>query len=102
MDMFYSTPSRYLKALHDADREWTTKSDDSFPYANNAYSYWTGNVVCNNSLLLNIIDEHEVSTMKLDLILCNFMECAELKLELVNSRIAFFWLTYIFHRVFTI
>jgi len=48
--MFYSTPSRYLKALHDADREWTTKSDDFFPYANNANSFWTGKKIVSGYL----------------------------------------------------
>ncbi len=39
---FYSTPSCYLKAANDAKKTWTTKSDDFFPYANDAHSYWTG------------------------------------------------------------
>lgn len=31
-----------MKALHDANITWPTKSDDFFPYANDAHSYWTG------------------------------------------------------------
>lgn len=42
VNLFYSTPSCYLKALHDADLEWTTKSDDFFPYASDPHAYWTG------------------------------------------------------------
>lgn len=40
--MFYSTPSRYLKALHDANKEWEVKKDDFFPYSHCDHCYWTG------------------------------------------------------------
>ncbi len=39
---FYSTPSCYLKALHEANRTWTIKSDDYFPYASDPHAFWTG------------------------------------------------------------
>lgn len=42
VNVFYSTPSCYLKALHDAGLTWPTKSDDFFPYASGNHSYWTG------------------------------------------------------------
>ncbi|XP_055596638.1 lysosomal alpha-mannosidase-like isoform X1 [Uranotaenia lowii] len=42
VNVFYSTPSCYLKALHDADITWPTKSDDFFPYASDPHSFWTG------------------------------------------------------------
>ncbi|XP_029036014.2 lysosomal alpha-mannosidase isoform X2 [Osmia bicornis bicornis] len=42
VNIFYSTPSCYLKALHDAQLQWPTKSDDFFPYASDPHSYWTG------------------------------------------------------------
>ncbi|XP_063225355.1 lysosomal alpha-mannosidase-like [Bacillus rossius redtenbacheri] len=42
INVFYSTPSCYVKALHDANRTWTTKSDDFFPYGSDPHSYWTG------------------------------------------------------------
>ncbi|XP_076655119.1 lysosomal alpha-mannosidase II isoform X1 [Halictus rubicundus] len=42
VNIFYSTPSCYLKAVHDANLEWPTKDDDFFPYASDAHSYWTG------------------------------------------------------------
>lgn len=42
VNVFYSTPSCYLDALHKADLEWPTKTDDFFPYASNNHSYWTG------------------------------------------------------------
>ena len=42
MNIFYSTPSCYLKAVHDAKLQWTTKDDDFFPYASDPHSYWTG------------------------------------------------------------
>ncbi|XP_012143157.2 lysosomal alpha-mannosidase II isoform X2 [Megachile rotundata] len=42
VNIFYSTPSCYLKAVHDANLQWTTKADDFFPYASDPHSYWTG------------------------------------------------------------
>ncbi|CAK8687802.1 unnamed protein product [Clavelina lepadiformis] len=40
--VFYSTPSCYLYALNQADKEWTVKTDDFFPYAERPHSFWTG------------------------------------------------------------
>lgn len=42
MNVFYSTPSCYLKALHESNIEWPEKTDDYFPYANDPHAYWTG------------------------------------------------------------
>jgi lysosomal alpha-mannosidase len=42
VNVFYSTPSCYLKAVHDAGKTWTTKQDDFFPYASDPHTYWTG------------------------------------------------------------
>lgn len=42
INLFYSTPSCYLKALHDANTTWPTKSDDFFPYASDPHAFWTG------------------------------------------------------------
>ncbi|XP_065090817.1 lysosomal alpha-mannosidase-like isoform X2 [Ochlerotatus camptorhynchus] len=42
VNVFYSTPSCYLKALHDADITWPTKSDDFFPYSSDPHAFWTG------------------------------------------------------------
>ena len=42
LNVFYSTPSCYLKALHEANIEWPPKTEDFFPYANDPYAYWTG------------------------------------------------------------
>lgn len=41
-NLLYSTPTCYLKALHDSNRTWTTKSDDFFPYASDPHAFWTG------------------------------------------------------------
>ncbi|XP_058862975.1 lysosomal alpha-mannosidase [Acipenser ruthenus] len=38
----YSTPSCYLKELHNANISWSMKYDDFFPYADNAHNFWTG------------------------------------------------------------
>uniref|UniRef100_A0A1A9W6T1 Alpha-mannosidase n=1 Tax=Glossina brevipalpis TaxID=37001 RepID=A0A1A9W6T1_9MUSC len=42
INLLYSTPSCYLKSLHDADITWPTKDDDFFPYASDPHAYWTG------------------------------------------------------------
>uniref|UniRef100_A0A182QYP4 Alpha-mannosidase n=1 Tax=Anopheles farauti TaxID=69004 RepID=A0A182QYP4_9DIPT len=43
VNVFYSTPTCYLKAVHDAPQvEWPTKSDDFFPYASDPTAFWTG------------------------------------------------------------
>ncbi|XP_059478736.1 lysosomal alpha-mannosidase-like [Neocloeon triangulifer] len=42
VNLMYSTPSCYLKALQNADLSWKTKEDDFFPYSSDDYSYWTG------------------------------------------------------------
>ncbi|KAI5683990.1 hypothetical protein M9H77_05218 [Catharanthus roseus] len=42
VNALYSTPSIYTDAKHAANESWPLKTDDYFPYANNAYSYWTG------------------------------------------------------------
>lgn len=40
--LLYSTPSCYLKALHESGSKWPTKTDDFFPYASDPHAYWTG------------------------------------------------------------
>ncbi|KDR11229.1 lysosomal alpha-mannosidase isoform X2 [Zootermopsis nevadensis] len=42
VNVFYSTPSCYVKAVHDVGQTWTTKQDDFFPYASDPHTYWTG------------------------------------------------------------
>ncbi|XP_018301818.1 lysosomal alpha-mannosidase isoform X1 [Mycetomoellerius zeteki] len=42
VNVIYSTPLCYLKALNDLNLQWSTKSDDFFPYASDPHSYWTG------------------------------------------------------------
>ncbi|CAG0919137.1 unnamed protein product [Notodromas monacha] len=42
VNLFYSTPSCYLKGLNDAGVTWPTKTDDFFPYASDPHAYWTG------------------------------------------------------------
>lgn len=42
INLFYSTPSCYLKSLYDANTTWPTKRDDFFPYASDPHSFWTG------------------------------------------------------------
>ncbi len=42
MNVFYSTPSCYLYALNKANRTWTSKTDDFFPYAMRPHLVRTG------------------------------------------------------------
>ncbi len=42
MNVFYSTPSCYLYALNQADKGWTSKTDDFFPYGSSPHGFWTG------------------------------------------------------------
>lgn len=42
VNAFYSTPTQYTKAKHDAGLTWTRKTDDFFPYADHPFAYWTG------------------------------------------------------------
>ncbi|KAH0948863.1 hypothetical protein HN011_001273 [Eciton burchellii] len=41
-NLFYSTPSCYLKALHDLDLQWPTTNYDFFPYSSDPHAFWTG------------------------------------------------------------
>jgi len=40
--LLYSTPGCYLYALNQANQTYTQKTDDFFPYASEAFSFWTG------------------------------------------------------------
>ncbi|XP_019848841.1 PREDICTED: lysosomal alpha-mannosidase-like [Amphimedon queenslandica] len=42
LNLLYSTPSLYLKSLHDEDTVWPTKNSDFLPYVDRPWSYWTG------------------------------------------------------------
>ncbi|XP_028968402.1 lysosomal alpha-mannosidase [Galendromus occidentalis] len=42
VNVFYSTPTCYLKALHDERVTWNIFDEDFFPYADNPHAYWTG------------------------------------------------------------
>ncbi|KAJ8383747.1 hypothetical protein AAFF_G00215890 [Aldrovandia affinis] len=42
VNVLYSTPSCYLQELHRANLTWSVKTDDFFPYADNAHDFWTG------------------------------------------------------------
>ncbi len=42
MNVFYSTPSCYLYGLNKANRTWTSKTDDFFPYPFAPHRFVTG------------------------------------------------------------
>lgn len=42
INVFYSTPSCYVKSVHESNKTWTTKTDDFFPYASDPHAFWTG------------------------------------------------------------
>lgn len=41
-NFIYSTPSCYLKSLHEANQTWPTYTQDFFPYASDQTAVWTG------------------------------------------------------------
>ncbi|CAH1286605.1 unnamed protein product [Diabrotica balteata] len=41
-NLIYSTPSCYLKSIHDSKVNLTLKTDDFFPYSSDEHSFWTG------------------------------------------------------------
>lgn len=42
INIVYSTPSCYLKSLHEQLTNWPVKLEDFFPYSTDQHSYWTG------------------------------------------------------------
>lgn len=42
INVIYSTPSCYLKAVNDANPTLKLKTDDFFPYGNSDHEYWAG------------------------------------------------------------
>lgn len=42
IDMFYSTPSCYIKAINDFGPVLKLKTDDFFPYSDDSHNFWTG------------------------------------------------------------
>ncbi|XP_051528161.1 lysosomal alpha-mannosidase isoform X2 [Myxocyprinus asiaticus] len=42
VNVLYSTPSCYLQELNQAKLTWPLKTDDFFPYADDAHDFWTG------------------------------------------------------------
>ncbi|XP_015121082.1 lysosomal alpha-mannosidase isoform X2 [Diachasma alloeum] len=41
-NVFYSTPSCYLKSVNEAGKTFPTKTDDLFPYSSDPHAFWTG------------------------------------------------------------
>ena len=41
-NLFYSTPTRYLEAVHAANHTWELKTDDFMPYGIHPYAYFSG------------------------------------------------------------
>ncbi|RZC32509.1 lysosomal alpha-mannosidase, partial [Asbolus verrucosus] len=41
-NLIYSTPSCYVKAVHDSKKSFQPKTDDFFPYSSDGNSFWTG------------------------------------------------------------
>lgn len=42
VNIFYSTPSKYIKSINKLNIPYPLKTDDFWPYADNAHAYWTG------------------------------------------------------------
>ncbi|KAL0274521.1 UNVERIFIED_CONTAM: hypothetical protein PYX00_002621 [Menopon gallinae] len=42
LNVFYSTPSRYVQAVRESESVWPIFSGDFFPYGSEEHTYWTG------------------------------------------------------------
>ncbi|KAN0028185.1 hypothetical protein ACTFIV_010018 [Dictyostelium citrinum] len=71
LNLLYSTPSIYIDAVNAANVVWDVKTDDLFPYADDAYSYWTGYFVSRpalkgyvrqNNALLHVVEQMLVTS----------------------------------------
>jgi len=71
LHLLYSTPSIYIDAVNAAGLTWDVKTDDLFPYADDAHSYWTGyftsrpalkGYVRQNNALLHILEQMLVTS----------------------------------------
>ncbi|KAF2071815.1 hypothetical protein CYY_006876 [Polysphondylium violaceum] len=69
--LLYSTPSIYIDAVNKAGLTWDVKTDDLFPYSDDAHSYWTGyftsrpalkGYVRQNNALLHILEQMLVTS----------------------------------------
>lgn len=54
VNIFYSTPACYLHALNQENIKWPMKYDDFFPYADQAYKFWTGFYTSRPALKYNV------------------------------------------------
>ena len=50
MKLIYSTPVDYINAIQLEKQSYPPKTDDFFPYADNANGYWTGYFVSRTAL----------------------------------------------------
>ncbi|KAK0161282.1 hypothetical protein PV327_009769 [Microctonus hyperodae] len=75
VNVFYSTPSCYVKSVNDAQISWNTKSDDFFPYSSDPHAFWTGYFTSRPALkffermgnnLLQIVKQLSVSSNIMD------------------------------------
>eukprot|EP01126_Amoeba_proteus_P042431 TRINITY_DN4611_c0_g2_i1.p1 TRINITY_DN4611_c0_g2~~TRINITY_DN4611_c0_g2_i1.p1 ORF type:complete len:1005 (-),score=211.24 TRINITY_DN4611_c0_g2_i1:125-2698(-) len=54
LNIFYSTPSRYVDAKKTYPITWPVKTDDFFPYADCPHCYWTGYFTSRTALKRNV------------------------------------------------
>ncbi|XP_034939557.1 lysosomal alpha-mannosidase isoform X1 [Chelonus insularis] len=75
VNVFYSTPSCYIKSLNEANKSWPTKTDDFFPYSSDPHAFWTGYFTSRPTLkyfermgnnFLQIAKQLSVSSMLMD------------------------------------
>uniref|UniRef100_A0AAF5PKD7 Glycoside hydrolase family 38 central domain-containing protein n=1 Tax=Wuchereria bancrofti TaxID=6293 RepID=A0AAF5PKD7_WUCBA len=74
INIFYSTPSCYLRALKESHPKLPKKLDDFFPYASADHSYWTGfftsrptfkAFIRQSSALLQLVKQLQSTTMQM-------------------------------------
>lgn len=42
IEMFYSTPKRYVEEIKKTKENWSVRKDDTFPYSQSLNSFWSG------------------------------------------------------------
>ncbi|RWS28463.1 lysosomal alpha-mannosidase-like protein [Leptotrombidium deliense] len=83
VNVFYSTPSCYLKSLHDSRRQWPVKLDDFFPYADKFNSYWTGYFTSRPALKLNV--EYSNNVLQAAKQLCVLANLGDMYVQKINK-----------------
>ena len=97
INILYSTPSCYLKSLHEAkEMKWNVKTDDFFPYASDPHAYWTGYFTSRSTLKGMIRESNSLLQACKQINALYGGQLADERLEMTKRAVSVFLL--IFHR----